>query len=60
MSTKRRQSKAHPPVMESTPDGGLPLPWKRVTAVLELIQQTSDVVLDVQLLPPQLFNLLSR
>lgn len=56
----RRQSKAHPPAEESTHGGGLPLPWKRVTIVLELIQQTSEIVVDVQLLPPHLFNLLNR
>ena len=48
------------PAVESIPGGGLPLSWKRVTTVLELIQQTSDVVRDVQMLPPHLFNLLSR
>lgn len=44
-------------VLTGTPEDG---PWKRLTILLELIQQTSDAISNVYLLPPILFNLLNK
>ena len=50
-------------VDEDALDSGLaqlPLPWRRLTSVMELIQQTSDIVSDAHQLVPHLFSLLKK
>ena len=40
--------------------GQLPLPWRCLTSVLELMQRTSDVVSNAHQLVPHLFSLLNK